>query len=170
MRGKQQRRRVNDQIVVSPLRVIDAQGQQLGIIPRDEALELATESGLDLVEVAPEAEPPVCRIMDYGKYRYEQSKRESKNRHHSAHVKEIQIRPRTQEHDLETKVQRARHFLERGDKVNINLLFRGREVAHRDLAKDNINAFIERLQDVAKVEQPITVMGRRMMIVLAPKK
>ncbi|MDP6380758.1 MAG: translation initiation factor IF-3 [Phycisphaerae bacterium] len=131
---------------------------------------LAQEAGLDLVEVAPDVRPPVCRIMDYGKFRYEQSKRDGKGKHHTAQVKEIQVRPRTQSHDLETKIQKARKFLERGDKVIINMLFRGRERAHTDLARESMGIFVEQLEDVGKVEQPTTMMGRRMILVLAPKK
>lgn len=167
---KQQRQRVNDQIRISPLRVIGEDGDQLGILERDEALRLAEEAGLDLVEVAPNSRPPVCRIMDYGKFKYRQSKRSSRGKHHEVHMKEVRIRPKTEQHDRDFKIKRAREFLESGDKVTVNMLFRGREVTHLDYAQQNMQAFIEQLADVAKVERGPTRAGRRMILILAPKK
>jgi len=161
---------VNEEIHLSPLRVIDEKGNQLGIMEREEAQRLANEAELDLVEVAPDSRPPVCRIMDYGKYKYEQSKREGKGKNHTMHLKEIRIRPKIQPHDLDTKIHKARQFLEHGDKVLVNMLFRGREMAHKDLAAASMNIFVEQLQDVAKVEQPATMVSRRMTLVLTPKK
>ncbi len=167
---KDYRQRVNDQIRISPLRVIGEDGEQLGILERDEALRLAEEAGLDLVEVAPNSRPPVCRIMDYGKFKYRQSKRTSKGKHHEVHMKEVRIRPKTEVHDRDFKIKRAREFLEAGDKVTVNMLFRGREVTHLDYAQQNMQAFIEQLADVAKVERGPTRTGRRMILILAPKK
>jgi translation initiation factor IF-3 len=167
---KEQRQRVNDQIRISPLRVIGEDGDQLGILERDEALRLAEEAGLDLVEVAPNSRPPVCRIMDYGKFKYRQSKRSSRGKHHEVHMKEVRIRPKTEQHDRDFKIKRAREFLESGDKVTVNMLFRGREVTHLDYAQQNMQAFIEQLADVAKVERGPTRAGRRMILILAPKK
>ncbi len=167
---KEARQRVNDQIRVSPLRVIGEKGEQLGILERDEALNLAAEAGLDLVEVAPNDRPPVCRIMDYGKFKYRQSKRTHKGRHHEVHMKEIRIRPKTQAHDRDFKIQRARSFLENGDKVTVNMLFRARELSHLDYARQNMLAFVEQLADIAKVERGPDRLGRRMILILTPKK
>jgi translation initiation factor IF-3 len=167
---KEARQRVNDQIRVSPLRVIGEKGEQLGILERDEAINLASEAGLDLVEVAPNDRPPVCRIMDYGKFKYRQSKRTHKGRHHEVHMKEIRIRPKTQAHDRDFKIQQARSFLENGDKVTVNMLFRARELSHLDYAQQNMLAFVEQLADVAKVERGPDRLGRRMILILTPKK
>lgn len=163
--------RINDQIRVSPIRVIDQDGNMLGVIPTAEALNTALESGLDLVEVAPNENPPVCRIMDYGKFKYEQKKRLSKNtKQHHVQVKEIRLRPKTGEHDIDFKVKRARSFLEQRDKVKINVMFRGRENAHHDRGKEMLTEIIELLVDIAKVEKaPGMESGRTMTCVLAPR-
>jgi translation initiation factor IF-3 len=164
------RQRINEQIRVSPLRVIGENGELLGVLERDEAIRQASEAGLDLVEVAPEARPPVCRIMDYGKFKYRQSKRTAKGKHHEVHMKEIRIRPKTEAHDRDVKIRRTREFLENGDKVTVNMLFRGREMAHLEFATQNMQAFVEQLADVAKVERGPDRMGRRMILILTPKK
>jgi len=169
---KDHRQRVNDQIKISPLRVIGTDGEQLGILERDEALRIAGDASLDLVEVAPHVRPPVCRIMDYGKYKYEQSKKSHKSRARSHEVKqkEIRVRPKTETHDLEFKIRRARDFLDDGDKVMVNMLFRGRELTHLDFAAQNMQAFVEALSDIATVERGPSREGRRMILVLAPNK
>jgi len=169
---KEKRQRVNDQIKISPLRVIGTDGEQLGIMERDEALRVAEEAGLDLVEVAPNARPPVCRIMDFGKFKYQQAKRshKSKARSHAVRQKEIRVRPKTEAHDLAFKIRRARDFLEDGDKVMVNMLFRGRELSHLDFAAQNMQAFVEGVSDIASVERGPSREGRRMILVLTPNK
>lgn len=142
----------------------------VGIIPREEALSLASEAGLDLVEVAPDVRPPVCRIMDYGKFKYEQQKKKKEShKHHQVQLKEIRLRPKTGTHDIDVKVKRARGFLEHKDKVKINILFRGRENAHHDVGREILQTIIEDLNDVAKVEKPPGMeSGRMMSAILAP--
>lgn len=169
---KDKRQRVNDLIKISPLRVIGTDGEQLGILEREEALRIAEDAGLDLVEVAPHVRPPVCRIMDFGKYKYEQAKKSHKSqaKSHEVRQKEIRVRPKTETHDLEFKIRRARDFLEDGDKVMVNMLFRGRELSHLDYAAQNMQAFVEALGDIATVERGPSREGRRMILLLAPTK
>lgn len=153
------------------MRVVSVEGEQLGIMPTDEALELARKSGLDLVEVAPNERPPVCRIMDHGKFKYQQRKRQQKqSKQHHTQLKEIRVRPKTGQHDIDVKVRRARDFLSHRDKVLINVLFRGREMAHVEVGKGIVESIIEQLEDVAKVEKPPKMEGRRMSAILAPKQ
>lgn len=162
--------RVNDQIRISPIRLVDSEGNMVGEIPTAEAQQMALEAGLDLVEVAPNVRPPVCRIMDYGKFKYEQQKKKKEStKHHHVQLKEIRLRPKTGEHDIEFKVKRARGFLEHRDKVKINILFRGRENAHHDRGREILEGIIQQLEDVAKVEKPPSMEGARMMsAILAP--
>jgi translation initiation factor IF-3 len=162
---------VNEQIRISPVRVVDQEGQVLGIIPTSEAQQTASDSGLDLVEVAPKERPPVCRIMDYGKFKYEQKKRQAKNdKKPKMQVKEIRLRPKTGNHDIEFKVKRARTFLEHKDKVKINVIFRGRENAHHERGREMLKEIIILLDDIAKVEKaPGMESGRTMTVVLAPR-
>jgi translation initiation factor IF-3 len=167
---KEIKQRINEQIKVSPLRIIGEQGEQLGVLERDAALRMATEAGMDLVEVAPDVRPPVCRMMDFGKFKYRQAKRSHKTKSHEVKLKEIRIRPKTEAHDRDTKIRRAREFLEAGDKVMVNMLFRGREMAHLDFATQNMHTFVEQLADVGAVERGPMREGRRMMLLLAPKK
>ena len=167
-RSVRKQQRVNDQIRISPLLVIDEEGKQLGELERDEALRIADERGLDLVEVAPDLRPPVCRLMDFSKHRYRQSKKRQKQ--HTLGIKEIRLRPKTDKHDLEVKIRKAREFLEKGHKVLINLMFRGREMAHIDFAKQNMQAVVDSLADVAKPEAAPRMAGRRMNLMLAPLK
>ena len=143
----------------------------LGVIPTEEAQNLATEAGLDLVEVASSERPPVCRIMDYGKFKYEQKKKLNKNqKQHQVQVKEIRLRPKTGEHDIEFKVKRARQFLEHQDKVKVNVQFRGRENAHRDRGRELLEQIMESLDDIAKVEKaPSMESSRNMTMVLSPR-
>lgn len=163
--------RLNEQIRISPVRVIDQEGEMVGVIPTDQALQLAREAGLDLVEVAPQSRPPVCRILDYGKFKYDQKKKQQKNtKTHQVQLKEIRLRPKTGEHDIEFKMKRARQFLEHRDKVKLNIMFRGRENAHRDRGQEMLEEIIAALEDVAKVEKPPGMEGgRNMTAVLTPK-
>jgi translation initiation factor IF-3 len=151
--------------------VISPDGAQLGILPIEQALQTAYSQNLDLVEVAPEARPPVCRIMDYGKYRYEQSKkaREAKKKQTVIELKEIKLRPKTEEHDLQFKVRNTERFLKEGNKAKITMMFRGREVIRMDRGKELLDRFVDLLKDVALVEQPAKIEGRNMTLILAPK-
>jgi len=156
---------------VQNVRLISPDGEQIGIVPTREALQKAENYGLDLVEVSPNSKPPVCRIMDFGKYKYEQSKKEkiSKKKQHIITVKEIRLRPRTDEHDLETKLRHARKFLEQKNKVKITILFRGREMAYQDFGRELMEKVKEFLDEVGKVEAEPKMEGRRMIMILAAK-
>lgn len=167
----QQGYRLNEQIRLSPIRVVDHEGQMLGVIPTADALQIAREAGLDLVEVAPNERPPVCRILDYGKFKYEQKKRTQKTqKSHQTQIKEIRLRPKTGDHDIEFKMKRARTFLEERDKVKLNVFFRGRENAHHDRGREMLHEIIAQLEDIAKLEKPPGMEGgRNMTAVLAPK-
>ena len=145
--------RVNEQIRISPVRVINAEGELLGRDADRQSMDAAREAGQDLVEVAPNERPPVCKIMDFGKFKYSQKKRASKQKQHQVQVKEIRVRPKTGDHDIEVKVKRAREFLEHKDKVLVNVLFRGRELAHIDEGRKVMNEVLLALEDVAKVEK-----------------
>lgn len=153
------------------VRLIDAEGGQLGLMLTDEALKRARESGLDLVEVAPEAKPPVCKIMDYGKFKYEQKKKAhaAKTKQKVTHVKELRLRPKTEEHDLLVKVRKAKEFLADGDRVQVNMIFKGREMAHIELGKTLLERFATEIADVGKVDKPALLDGKRMTLSLAPK-
>ena len=166
---ERKQQRINDQIRVSPIRVIGAEGDQLGVISRDEALEKAREVGLDLVEVAPTEKPPVCRIMDFGKFKYQQKKRQHKGHTHHSKNKEIRLRPKIGDHDFMTKANRARRFLGEKDKVIFSVVFRGRENAHVDEGFKLIQKLTAELADVAKVEQNASMQGRRIVVIYAPK-
>jgi len=161
--------RINEQIRISPIRVVSADGEMLGILPRERALELAREAGLDLVEVSPNERPPVCKIMDYGKFKYEQKKKASKNKPHQAVLKEIRVRPKTGEHDIEFKVKQARGFLADKDKVQLVVQFRGRELAHIEEGRKVMNEVLQMLEDVAKIERAPTMENRKMIAIVAPK-
>lgn len=149
-----------------------ADGEQVGVLATPEALAMAQEAGLDLVEVAPTAKPPVCRIMDYGKFRYEQSKRDRKARQaqHVVTIKEVKLRPRIDDHDYEFKLTNARRFLEERDKVKFTIQFRGREMAHREFGMRLIERVLKDLEDVAQVENPPRNEDRFITMVVAPKK
>ncbi len=138
-------------------------------MPTSQALDMAKEAQLDLVEVAAQERPPVCKIMDYGKFRYQQTHKKTKTRPHQQKLKEIRVRPKTGEHDIETKVNQARRFLEHKDKVMVNVLFRGRELQHIDEGRRIIAAILEKLADVSKVEKAPSMEGKRMTAMLAPK-
>ena len=161
--------RCNEQIRISPVRLIDDQNNQLGLISTDEAMRRAREAGMDLVEVAPNERPPVCKIMDYGKFKYEQKKRVTKQKTHQVQVKEIRVRPKTGDHDIEVKVKRAREFLEHKDKVLVNVLFRGRELAHIDEGRRVMEEVLQALEEVGKLEKTPSMEGRRMTAILAPR-
>jgi translation initiation factor IF-3 len=161
--------RVNEQIRISPVRVINTEGELLGVMPTGKAMESAREAGLDLVEVAPNERPPVCKIMDFGKFKYSQKKRASKQKQHQVQVKEIRVRPKTGDHDIEVKVKRAREFLEHKDKVLVNVLFRGRELAHIDEGRKVMNEVLQALDDVAKIEKNPSMEGKRMTAIIAPR-
>jgi translation initiation factor IF-3 len=162
---------VNRQIRISPLRVIAADGAQLGIMEVDAALAAAQEQGLDLVEVAPMARPPVVRIMDYGKFKFEQAKmaRVAKKKQHVIHLKEVKYRPGIDDHDFETKTRHARRFLEEGNKVKVTLMFRGRQIAHPELGKQVVDRVATELADLAKIESLPSMEGKSMTMILAPK-
>lgn len=164
--------RVNERIRIREVRLIDDEGNQIGIIQTRDALEMARERGLDLVEVAPNAVPPVCRLMDYGKFRYEQSRkeRESRKTQHVTRVKEVRIEPKIGDHDLETKGRQAARFLEAGDKVKLSVLFRGRSITHPELGRDLLDQLQEQLKDIATVEQTPRMEGRTMTMYLAPAR
>ena len=153
------------------VRVIDDQGENHGVISIDDALEIADEAGLDLVEVSPQVEPPVCKVLDYGKYKYEQQKKanEARKKQKIIDVKEIKMRPGIEEHDYQVKMRNVRKFLDHGDKVKITIRFRGREMAHQDLGLRVLNRVQEELEDSIKIEQMPTTEGRLMVMVIAPK-
>jgi translation initiation factor IF-3 len=161
--------RINEQIRISPVRLIGVNGEQLGVVPTSQALEMAREAQLDLVEVAANERPPVCKILDYGKFRYQQSRKGTKTKVHQQKLKEIRVRPKTGEHDVETKINQARKFLEHNDKVLVNVLFRGRELQHIEEGRRIIDGILEKLIDVAKVEKAPSMEGKRMTAMLAPK-
>ncbi|HIB96252.1 MAG TPA: translation initiation factor IF-3 [Candidatus Marinimicrobia bacterium] len=153
------------------MRLIGEAGEQMGIVSFDEAMESARSAGLDLVEVASNAEPPVCKIMDYGKLKYDQKKKdqESKKKQHIIRVKEVRFRPRISDHDLGIKLNRVKKFISEGNKVKITLMYRGREMARQDLGETLIRRIEETLSDVAEVEKRGDLEGRRIAIVMAPK-
>jgi translation initiation factor IF-3 len=149
--------------------VITAEGGQLGIIPTDEALARAREAGLDLVEVAPNEKPPVCRIMDFGKFKYQQKKKQHKTHVHQTKIKEIRLRPKTGEHDIEFKVNQARGFLQHKDKVIVSVVFRGRELAHIDEGQRVMRNLLVPLEAVGKMDAPPQQMGKRLICTLSPR-
>jgi translation initiation factor IF-3 len=154
------------------VRLIDENGAQVGIVSIRDALSMAEERGLDLVEVAPNAVPPVCRILDYGKFRYEQSKkeREARKNQKQVEVKQIRLEPKTDDHDLEVKAKQARRFLLEGDKVKFNLRFRGREIFHQEIGLEMLERMAEELRDISVVEQRPTMEGRVLTLLLAPNQ
>lgn len=163
--------RVNRQIRISPLRVIAADGEQLGIMELEVALAAADAAGLDLVEVAPLARPPVVRIMDFGKFKFEQAKmaRQARKKQHVIQLKEVKFRPGIDEHDFETKVRHARRFLEEGNKVKVTLMFRGRQITHPELGQQVVARVAETLADLAKVETAAKLEGKQLTMILTPK-
>ena len=162
---------INEQIRDKEVRLIGEDGEQLGVMSAKDALKLAKEAELDLVKIAPTAKPPVCKIIDYGKYRYEMARKEkeAKKKQKITEVKEIRLSPNIEENDLNTKVNSARKFIEKGDKVKVTLRFRGREMAHMASSKVILDVFAEKLSDIAVVEKPAKLEGRSMQIVLGEK-
>jgi translation initiation factor IF-3 len=162
---------VNEQIRAREVRVVDSEGTQLGIMPLRDALRVAAEKNLDLVAVAPNAKPPVCRIMDFGKYKYEQSKREKESRRNQKIItlKEVKVRPNIEDHDFLVKLKNARRFLEDGDKVKATVMFRGREITHPELGKRLLVRLARELEGLASVEKEPKVEGRNMVMILTPK-
>jgi translation initiation factor IF-3 len=152
------------------IRVIDAEGQQLGVMTPDDAIQKAEEVGLDLVEVAPGSRPPVCRIMDYGRYKYEQKKKSGKGKGHTASLKEVKLRPRTDQHDLDFKLKNARRFLLDGDKVKITVMYRGRELVHREIGRKQLDRVVELLGPIAVVESLPRMEGRLLSMILVPNR
>ncbi|MCC7140095.1 MAG: translation initiation factor IF-3 [Planctomycetes bacterium] len=163
--------RINERIRIREVRLVDDEGKQVGVVPTEQALAMAQEKGLDLVEVAPNVRPPVCKIMDFGKFKYEQNKKahESSRKQHKTKLKTVRLRPKTDPHMMEIRVAQAREFLERGDKVLVMVMFRGREMAHQDIGVGLCNEVAKRLDELARVEQPPRTEGRRMSMLLTRK-
>ena len=164
--------RINERIRVPQIRVIDVDGEMIGVMSPVAALKIARERELDLVEIAPQANPPVCKIIDFGKYRYEQQKREKaqKKSQHQQQLKEIRFKLGVDKHDFDFKTRHAREFLEEGNKVKATVFFRGREIVHKDLGKAVIQRFIDALADISKVDQPIKMEGPNCSVIVAPDK
>ena len=160
--------RINQNIRITPIRVVSEDGEQLGIIPTEQALERARDAGLDLVEVAPSERPPVCRIMDYGKFKYEKNKKKNSGHAHTK-TKEIRLRPKTGEEDIRTKIRQAEKFLKHKDKVQISVQFRGREMAHIDEGRKVMASVIEILSEFGKVDTPPSQQGRRITCMISPR-
>lgn len=162
---------MNEHIRISPIRLIGANGEQLGLVPTAQALERAREAGLDLVEVAADERPPVCKILDYGKTRFENSQKNNKGgKVRQQKLKEIRVRPKTGDHDVDTKVSQARKFLEHNDKVQVTVLFRGREMQHQQEGRRVLDLVLEKLADVGTVERPPTMDGKKMTALIMPNK
>lgn len=163
--------RVNERIHAREIRVIGENGEQIGVLPANEGLRLAKERNLDLVEVAPKAKPPVCRIMDYSKYKYDQEKKErlARKRQRVIHIKEIRLKPNIEEHDYQTKLRHLKRFLKRGDKAKVTLVFRGREMAHVDVGRQLMNRIMEDLSEIGEAERPPVLEGRFMVMFMTPK-
>jgi len=160
---------INDRIRVELVMLIGEKGEQLGVKPIAEARRMADEAGLDVVLVSPNTDPPVCKIMDYGKFKYQQKKRQHEHHRHLPQLKELRMRPKTEEHDMMVRVKKAREFIERGDRVIITVRFRGREMAHIELGRALLGRFAEAMEDIAKVDQPPRMEGRKMNMVLTQK-
>ena len=163
---------INEQIRDREVRLIGEEGEQLGVMSSREAQKLADEAGLDLVKIAPTAKPPVCKIVDYGKYRYELARKakEAKKKQKTVETKEIRLSPNIDTNDLNTKVNQARKFLSKGAKVKVALRFRGREMAHKDVGREILDSFFEKLEDVAVIDKPAKMEGRSMVMFLSATK
>ena len=163
--------RINEYIRVREVRLIDGEGNQKGIVPTVQALQMARDAGLDLVEVAPQAQPPVCKVLDYGKYKFELEKKNRESRKHQKQIriKEIRMQPKIDEHDLEFKTRHIREFLDEGNKVKVTVRFRGRELAHTELGKEVLDRILQMLTDSFIVEKPAQMEGRTMSLLLNPK-
>tara|TARA_B100001971_G_scaffold47842_1_gene43195 strand:- start:1500 stop:2042 length:543 start_codon:yes stop_codon:yes gene_type:complete len=167
--AKKAKARVNEDITADQVRLISEKGEQLGIIPLEEALENAQQAGLDLIEISPDTEPPVCKLVDYGKLKYEKKKKAhlSKKKQHVVKLKEIRLRPRIDSHDLETKMNMGRKFLTDGCKLKVTLMFRGREMSRLDLGDIVMEKVVEMLKDIAAIEKQNPLEGRRMSLIFA---
>ena len=163
--------RINEEIGVMRVRLVDERGNMVGIVPRTEALTMAADAGLDLVEIAPNADPPVCKILDFGKFKYEEQKKknEARKKQKIIEVKEIKLRPNIDDHDYDVKMRAATGFLDEGDKVKVTMRFRGREMMHQDLGMNVLMRVKDQLDPLAKVEQTPQLEGRQMTMVLAPR-
>lgn len=164
--------RVNEKISSPKVRLVDENGEMIGVLSHKDALERAYKAGLDLVEVSPNADPPVCKILDYGKYKFEEQKKraEIRKKQKVIEIKEIQLRPGIDKHDFDVKMRSARKFIEEGDKLKVTLRFRGRELSHQELGMDVLNRVKDVLQDIAKVEQYPKLEGKRVIMVMGPAK
>ena len=163
--------RINDEIAVMRVRLVDERGNMVGIVGRNDALSMASDVGLDLVEIAPNADPPVCKILDFGKYKYEEQKKknEARKKQKIIEVKEIKLRPSIDDHDYEVKRRSMTKFIEEGDKVKVTMRFRGRELAHQELGMDVLMRVRDDLDEIAKIEQMPRMEGRQMTMVMSPK-
>lgn len=163
--------RANNRIRAKEARVIDENGEQMGVVSVTEGLRIAKEKNLDLVEIAPKANPPVCRIMDFAKYKYEQEKKErlARKKQKIVHIKEIKVKPNIEEHDYQTKLRHLKRFLGRGDKVKVTLMFRGREMAHVDIGRKLMDKLMKDLSELAEIEKTPALEGRFMVMVMTPK-
>ena len=163
--------RINEEIGVMRVRLVDERGNMVGVVGRSEALQMAADAGLDLVEIAPNADPPVCKILDYGKFKYEEQKKknEARKKQKIIEVKEIKLRPSIDDHDYQVKMRSMNKFIEEGDKVKVTMRFRGRELAHQDLGMNVLMRVKEDLDGIAKVEQMPRMEGRQMTMVVAPR-
>ncbi len=163
---------INEQIRDKEVRLIGPDGEQIGVMSSKEAYFKAKDAGLDLVKISPNAKPPVCKIVDYGKYRYEQTRKakEAKKKQRTVETKEIRLSPNTDTNDLNTKVNQTKKFLQKGNKIKVSLRFRGREMAHKDVGREILNSFYEQLKDVAVVDKPAKMEGRSMVMFLSATK
>lgn len=163
---------INENIKAKQVRLIDANNETRGIVSIQEALAIAEEEGLDLIEISPQAVPPVCKVLDFGKYRYEQQKRknEAKKNQKIVEIKELKVRPAIESHDYEVKVKQAKKFLEQGNKVKFTMRFKGRELSANDMGKQILAQFIEDLSDISKIDSEMKLEGRQMTMILAPQK
>lgn len=163
---------INEQIRDKEVRLIGSEGEQLGIMSAKDAQRIARENGLDLVKIAPKAKPPVCKVIDYGKFRYEQTKRdkEAKKKQSTISVKEIRLSPNIEEHDINTKMKNASKFISKGDKVKVSVRFRGRELAHTQIGRTILLDFASKMEDIAEIEKMPKMEGRSMVMFLTPKK
>lgn len=171
MPRKDQGPRINSSITVDEVRLVDAEGEMQGVVPLAKALSMAEEAGLDLVELSPNATPPVCKILDYGKYKYEQQKKanEARKKQKTVDVKEVKMSPRIEKNDYDVKMRNANRFLEAGDKVKVSMRFRGREMAHQNIGRELFDKMIEDLGENVTVELPPKMEGRQMIMIVAPK-
>ena len=170
-RPKKNEHRLNEEITVNEVRLIDENGEQAGVVTVEQALHRAEAAGLDLVEVVPNAEPPVCKIIDYGKFRFEEQKKQNaaKKKQHTTTVKEITLRPGTEEHDYQVKLKKIRQFIDKGDKVKVTIRFRGRQLSNQQLGMNQLQRIIDDMSETSKVDNPPRMEGRQMNMMLSPE-